>query len=222
MKLKYYLRGLGIGIVVTALLMGFATKGNQEMSDEEIKARAAELGMVEQLTLADMRDNADSSQAGKATEAPTEAPAVTEVPSAATEVPVTEAPAETTDMPVESTEVPEATEIPAEEPTEAPDATEDPQNTNTPSDTAGVTEEPQTQPPTAEILGDVVQVTIYEGNHSGNVSRVLAEAGLVESATAFDKYLRQNGFSKIINTGTYKITLGTSEEDIAHIITNTD
>lgn len=49
MKLKYYMRGLGIGIVVTALLMGVALSGRKEkMTDDEIRARAAELGMVEE------------------------------------------------------------------------------------------------------------------------------------------------------------------------------
>ena len=48
MKLKYYLRGLGIGIAVTALVMGLAlAKTTKEsMTDEEIKERAAKLGMV--------------------------------------------------------------------------------------------------------------------------------------------------------------------------------
>ncbi|MFT3985663.1 MAG: hypothetical protein QM697_17320 [Lachnospiraceae bacterium] len=50
MKLKFYLRGLGIGIVVTALLMGY-TGGRQkttEMTDEQIIARAEALGMVQE------------------------------------------------------------------------------------------------------------------------------------------------------------------------------
>lgn len=46
-KLRYYLRGLGIGIIVTALVMGIALKDGQPLSDAEIRARAAELGMVE-------------------------------------------------------------------------------------------------------------------------------------------------------------------------------
>ena len=41
------MRGLGIGIVVTALLMGVATGKGIPLSDAEIKARASELGMVE-------------------------------------------------------------------------------------------------------------------------------------------------------------------------------
>lgn len=46
MKLRYYLRGLGIGMIVTALLMGVATNDLRAMTDEEIIQRATELGMV--------------------------------------------------------------------------------------------------------------------------------------------------------------------------------
>ena len=38
MNLKYYLRGLGVGIVVTALIMGMSLGGKKEsLSNEEIK-----------------------------------------------------------------------------------------------------------------------------------------------------------------------------------------
>lgn len=48
MKLKYYMRGLGIGIAVTALLMGVAFSRHKEtMTDEEIRQRALEMGMVD-------------------------------------------------------------------------------------------------------------------------------------------------------------------------------
>lgn len=55
MKLKYYLRGLGIGIIITALIMKLAPGAPEEMTDAEIKRRAAELGMVEEadMTLED-------------------------------------------------------------------------------------------------------------------------------------------------------------------------
>ncbi|MBQ9141594.1 MAG: hypothetical protein IJX63_07350 [Lachnospiraceae bacterium] len=226
MKLKYYLRGLGIGMVVTALLMGFATKNANQMSDEEIKARAKELGMVEQLTLADVRDNAEQSEGLKETPIPqeTEVPEPTEVPQ------ITEVP-EPTEVP-QITEQPQATEVP--ENTEAPENTEQPIQTDTPATTVpSATAEPQATEdvstvdkevslPTTEVLGDIVHITIYEGNNSVNVSRALEEAGLVENASTFDRYLRNNGYSKIINTGVYKIALGTSEAEIARIITNTD
>lgn len=46
MKLNYYLRGLGIGIAVTAILMGMTGK-TASMTDEQIKIRARELGMID-------------------------------------------------------------------------------------------------------------------------------------------------------------------------------
>ncbi len=97
MNLKYYLRGLGIGIVVAAILMGVATRGNESMTDAEIKERAAQLGMVEQKVLADISNERTT----------TEVPATPEP-----DVTLQEAP----------TEAPqgETTVAPQEEPTEAP------------------------------------------------------------------------------------------------------
>ena len=48
MKLKYYLRGMGIGIILTAIVMGFALGGRKKtISDAEVIERAKALGMVE-------------------------------------------------------------------------------------------------------------------------------------------------------------------------------
>ena len=47
MKLKYYLRGLGIGIIITTIILMIANSGyKKELTDEEIIARAERLGMV--------------------------------------------------------------------------------------------------------------------------------------------------------------------------------
>ena len=46
MKLKYYLRGLGIGIAITTLILAISYNINGRMSDSEIIRRAKELGMV--------------------------------------------------------------------------------------------------------------------------------------------------------------------------------
>lgn len=54
MKLKYYLRGLGIGVLVSVIIMTVAFGNRKPMTDEEIKARAKELGMIENSVLADM------------------------------------------------------------------------------------------------------------------------------------------------------------------------
>lgn len=46
MKLKYYLRGLGIGIAITTLILMISYNINGRMSDSEIIRRAKELGMI--------------------------------------------------------------------------------------------------------------------------------------------------------------------------------
>lgn len=71
MKLKYYLRGLGTGILVTALILGVSlAHGKESISDEEVKKRAAELGMVEEFkSLAEVSRENDTKEAeGEETE----------------------------------------------------------------------------------------------------------------------------------------------------------
>lgn len=47
MRLKYYLRGLGIGIILTVIIMMISLSGRKEtLTDEEIIQRARKLGMV--------------------------------------------------------------------------------------------------------------------------------------------------------------------------------
>lgn len=198
MKLKYYLRGLGIGMMVTALILGISFsncqgQAAQTMTDDQIRERAAELGMVDsgELTLAELQNSAKQ---------PTENTPedVKETQETQTEVsPVTTTEPEITTQP-EATKAPEATAEPV--------ATEAPEITTVP-DTA------------APEQGQVAGITINRGDDSGSVSRRLYEAGLVEDARVFDSYLCNNGYSRSINPGTYEIASGTSEEEIAKIIT---
>lgn len=189
MKLKYYLRGLGIGMAVTALILGISFSGRQgqeaqTLTDEQIRERASELGMMDssELTLAALQNSAQPQ--------PTMEPEVTEEPKLTADP-------ETTTEP-EATAEPETT---AElEMTTEPEATEEPELITAP-------EQSQTT------------ITIKKGSDSGSVSRMFYEAGLVENAKAFDNYLCNNGYSRSINPGIYEIAPGTSEEEIAKIIT---
>ena len=97
MNLKFYLRGLGIGIVVTALLLSLSSRNPSELTDEEIKARAAELGMVEQKVLSDISTpepevKPTEEPIAESTDKPTTEP--TQAPEEDLEVTVTQAPQE--------------------------------------------------------------------------------------------------------------------------------
>ena len=106
MKLKYYLRGLGIGILVTALIMGFTTRDSRPLTDAEIKAAAAELGMVE----------SDSLRLADLPQEPTPTPEITPEPEATPEV--TPEPEATPEVTPEPTEEPENTSEAATETTQ--------------------------------------------------------------------------------------------------------
>ena len=104
MKLKYYLRGLGIGILVTALIMGFTTRDSRPLTDAEIKAAAAELGMVE----------SDSLRLADLPQEPTPTPEITPEPEATPEA----TPEVTPEVTPELTEEPETASEAATETTQ--------------------------------------------------------------------------------------------------------
>lgn len=199
MNLKYYLRGLGIGMVVAAILMGVATQGSKPMTDAEIKERAAQLGMVEQKVLADIATESPG-QTSEAVQAPTQKP-TTEVTQAPTEVP-TEVPAS------------EATQEPASAPTEAP--TQKPTEAPTQEPTSAPTEAPTSEP--QESGEETVVLVIRSGESSWTVSKNLVTLGLIDDAAAFDSFLSRGGYDKSIHTGEFKIVKGATFEEIAKII----
>lgn len=214
MNLKYYLRGLGIGIIVTALIMGIAFSGKKEtLSDSEIMERAKALGMTEETTLiADALPEEDS-ESVEAPEATTKAP--TSVPTAAsqpTEAAVTPAPA------VTETPVPTITPQPAETP--VPTVTPQPTKAPVPTMTPQPTKAPASAAAEESVEGnpDVITIQINSGDGSYAACIQLEEAGLVESATAFDRYLYDNGYDKRINVGTFEIPLDAQPEQIAKIL----
>ena len=70
-----------------------------------------------------------------------------------------------------------------------------------------------------EIEGDEIDIKVISGDSSVSVSRRLFEAGLVESAVEFDKFLCENGYDKLIRVGTFTISEGSDFETIAHSLT---
>lgn len=190
MNLKYYLRGLGVGIIVTALIMGIAASGRKEtLSDSEIKERARALGMTEESTLlADAVSTGEPEATAEATQEPTP-----EATAKATPEPTPEATAEATPEPTPAS-TPKATSAPTPE-------------TATETDTKAVDED-----------GGIITIQINSGDGSYTVCRKLEEAGLVISASDFDMYLYENGYDKRINVGTFEIPEGADPQQIARIL----
>ncbi len=184
-----------MGIIVTALLMGIATDEGRPLTDAEIKAAAAELGMVESdsLKLTDIQQQ--------------------------TTKPTSEATAEPTMEPT-SEPTAEPTIEPTEEPTAEP--TIEPTSEPTAEPTIEPTKEPTVEPtkePIVEPTGEKVTLTIHSGESSVSVSKSLQQLGLVEDAGVYDQYLCDNGYSRRIAVGSFEIPVGAGKEEIAKIIT---
>ena len=219
MRLKYYLRGLGIGIVVTAVIMGVSAERQKPvMTDEQIIARAKELGMVEQEgILAEIAGESvaavDQTEEAKA-EAPKQEEAKAEAPEqeeAKAEAPKQEeAKVEAPKQEDEKAEAPKQEEAKAEAPEQEEAKAETPKTETADQETA--------KPETVQKTSSVV-VSIYPGEESYTVSRKLAALRLVESADIYDKFLCQNGYDKKLCTGNYTITEGATADEIARILT---
>ena len=194
MKLKYFMRGLGIGIIfgVIVMLAAYGTSDKEKMSDDEIIKRAKNLGMIE-ATNTDAtygiseNDKSQKDVGDKTTEA------VKEV---------------TTDSIADVSEKAAATtEITTEAKTET--STEE-KNTEAPKETT--TEKVENSYTEATI-------TVTSGMGSPEVAALMKEAGIIEDADDFDNYLVNQGISDKIQINTFKFNSNMSYEDIAKELT---
>ena len=165
------------------------------MSDEEIIARAEELGMVMK---------ADAEKEDKKTLADLEDPN-----------------AEETD---DKTLQEDAKENPTEDQTEDTKQEADNTKADQKQDTAEKSEE-QTQKDTGskehqkvEVI-EKVEVTIVPGEYSDKVSKKLLKAGLIDDAEIFNKYLAEKNYDNLIQPGNYEIPKGSDYDAIINIIT---
>lgn len=192
MKRKYYLRGVGAGILFATIVLvtAYSISNGGRMTDQEVMKRAEELGMVKAESVL---DNLDKPASRTGTEENT-----------STEEPSTNPPS-TKDGSTEkaSTEEP-STEEPSTNRTNSEENTED-------------TEEPSTADSSSS--GRTVTFTVVSGMSSWNVATILQDQGVIADASDFDNYLETNGYSSRIATGEYSVTVGMDYESIAKLIT---
>lgn len=224
MKLRYYLRGLGIGIVITAFLMGF-TKGSakETLSDDEIIARAEALGMVQSSVLSSDLNHEEQGEDGVTVSYNTalDESDIAALPDSAgadqtgdaAGVVDTEATDKTADEAdtVDSEKVADA----AGDSEKVADAAGDSEGSTKASDTDVADNSTKATDTTGAAT---ITVTINSGDGSDTVARHLAELGVITDAGDFDRYLCQNGYDKKLATGNHEINAGAGYQEIAEIL----
>lgn len=215
MKLKYYLRGLGTGIVVTSLLMGVALSGRKEkLSDQEIRQRALEMGMTDDaMVLADMPDEKDEEDL----KGPDETVSYNQG-----EVNDKE---EAENMsPKASGEETDSLETEPESVTVDPEGETNHTQGNADGEQDDISEDAFEEGNEKDALEDdipleFVVITINSGDGSMTVANKLLQAGIIEDASAFDNFLCRNGYDKRLKTGRHDIPVNALDEEIAAIVT---
>ena len=226
MKLRYYLRGLGIGIVVTAIIMSF-TRQPEKLTDAQIKMRALELGMVEESVLADLQKDEEVTYEETVMEE-TEIPEVTENEELVEEEPATEEDMtdEINSEKVDGEEIEEETtvvEVTEEDTIVESDVVDGTVAEETDVENIVVGETVIKEPETGNIADDeviesYVVISVASGNGSEVVSRKLYEAGLVNSAVEYNQFLVRNGYDRKLRVGNHEIPAGATEEEMAKIL----
>ena len=216
MNLKYYLRGIGTGIIAAALLFLVFNKP-KELTDAEIKLRAAALGMVEDETLVSEADTlAENKKREDSMKAEKEEP-VSEGQPASGEEPASEGQPASEEQPavnslsgagVESALSGDVAAIPTDEQNIINDP-EDPQLPGKKNDS------------TQEEAGEereYVTLIVESGDVGKTVSTKLYEAGLIESIEEYNNFLSGNNYSYRIRAGEYHIPIGADHQEIANIL----
>jgi hypothetical protein len=207
MKYKYLLRGLGIGIVVTACIMGAYTRS------AVANARVAvmkEYGFGEEATIV-WEDLTQSTETD--TETATESETETEET-----IPII-----VRDEPVETESVEESvTESETESETETQSTTEEEAEGVIDGKVESSSSEAASEAvsKSANELPEYIEITVAGGDDSGKVSRKLYNAGIIDSASEYDAFLMQHGYDKKITVGVKTIYITDTWQDIAKKLTN--
>jgi len=234
MNHKSYLKGLGIGIIVTALVLIVSGKFNNKVSDEYVIQRAKELGMVESTTLTPplaLADTNKSNDQNNETVSDTNNTVDKTVSDTKTNNTNNEAVSDTNKSNDQTVSDPNDTDDKTESDTnKSNDKTEsdtndsDDQtvsdkitdNTNDETKNGSGKDTDTSEKNTTENGGKVtVMIEIKSGESSESVSDSVAAAGLSQDATEFNKFLCDNGYDKRLRVGIYDIPIDSDYETVS-------
>ena len=201
MKLKYYLRGLAVGILVTTIILAISfSQTEKELSDQEVINRAKQLGMVmaDSGKIEDYREDTQT-ETGQSEQGETEENVTGDTQNGAED----------------------------NEGVTGDNGTVTGDNGTVTGDNGTVTGDNEggtadngtgTEDAGSDTEGKMVTFVISKGQFGRQISESLKKEGLVDDAEAFMKYLGETGKSEEILPGTYEIQMGSTYEEIVKIL----
>lgn len=195
MKLKYYLRGIGIGVVVTTLIFMVSIalhKNEADNTPAEDKKNATVADMLE--TESELESEASQEENQPLAQKPEQK---------STEVNKPETKSSETNVPEEKS----SEAKPADKKEE--DAKDDKKEDDNPAD----------KPSDSSLDTGKVRFEIGGGEYSDVICKKLQQANLIDSAEEFNKFLIANDYDNLILPGVYAIPKGATYEEIAKLLT---
>ncbi len=197
MKLKYYLRGAGIGLIVATLILMLSSFYNKtynygkELTDEEIIEKATELGMV-------MEDSDDSTDEAVVEDADSSE----EISSEAQEIEEFVSGVDTVVEDIKSVV--------------AADTSDDSENDDIELDESTDAEVDDSDSSDTSVT--YVAFTVRAGESSNTVAYHLYQAGLIDDSDAFNKYMNRLGVDDRIQAGTFYVGSDSSWDDLVALL----
>ena len=227
MRLKYFLRGLGIGIVVTTIILAISHNAGRRMSDSEVIERAKELGMA--YTTAAQENSTESAAdttepetdttepvtTGQESPMDTEAGSTAETESSEASTTVQET---TTGIRETTTQQETTTQETTTQETTATRAAQESTTETTHEASATEAETTQAENESTETEASTVityTLTIASGMSSNTVCDILKKNGIIADSGDFDRFLVSNGYADRIRVGSFEVNSGMSYDELA-------
>ncbi len=191
MRLKYYLRGLGLGIIFTCLMfMLFSNKkaDNTDQMDINQQLETTTETLSNQTSGDDKNDTANDEAVSGSADVQNNTDAEDDVNAQ------NNADAQNT----------------ADNQTGASDTTD----TSNQTDDSNITGETGTD----DVQDEYVTLVIEKGDIARDVAESLYEDGIIDDAESFRKYLGETGVSRTLHAGEYNIKVGSTYEEIVELL----
>ena len=191
MRLKYYLRGLGLGIIFTCLMfMLFSNKkaDNTDQMDVNQQLETTTETLSSQTSGDDKNDTANDEAVSGGADVQNNTDAEADVNAQ-----------NNTDA-----------QNPADNQTGESDTTD----TSNQTDDSDITGETGTD----DVQDEYVTLVIEKGDIARDVAESLYENGIIDDVESFRKYLGETGVSRTLHAGEYNIKVGSTYEEIVELL----
>jgi len=218
MKFKYMIRGLGLGVIITAAVMGaYSRNAVANARTAVLREYGIEEGSRLDVEENEYTENTSESLSEEASAIESSEPII---------VRDEEKESEIRSVLDDAKESEQASQTETTEPSGDNAYETESFHDNATESSSSVSETVPTEIAATETFsdgqdaaGDVVEIVIMSGDDSGTVSRKLYNAGLIENASEYDAFLMQHGYDKKLSIGTKTIGVTDSWQEIAEKIT---